>query len=105
MLAFSTPTFGQSCSDISDNVKRLDCYDRAAKQARPTRQQLMGEDACAVLAAYAAAPGPDWPPDGDAIKKAQLCEFAEKETCEATKEFVQSRGSKRKPRLVLNCKG
>jgi len=111
LVALSAPTFGQSCREISDNSLRLEGYDREAtpppppKPAlkMPTKAELIGEDACALVAAYAASPGPNWARDWR--EKVKLCEHAAKDTCIDTGVFLKGRGSHKQPKLVLECKG
>jgi hypothetical protein len=95
------PSFGQACITITDDRARLACYDRQSNQSFP-QEQLIGEDACAVLTAYATSPGPNWPSGSN--EKAKLCERARKETCNYTNEFISERGRK-SPKIVLSCRG
>lgn len=98
---YSDPSFGQTCMTITDDRARLACYDRQSNQGI-TREQLIGEDACAVLAAYATSPGPNWPSGSN--EKAQLCERARKDTCDDTNELISERGRKY-PKIVMTCRG
>lgn len=88
---YAAPAFGQSCTAITDDRARLACYDRQENQGI-TGEQLTGEDACGVLAAYATSPGTNWPSGSN--YKAKLCERARKDICDDTKELISERSRK-----------
>ncbi len=70
----------------------------------PSKEELMGEDSCAILAAYATAPkAPE-----DMVQKARECALAERYTCRDTRDFVKGREKQdpffQKALALLTCK-